>query len=191
MHKIKTVANFRTGFCSETRDRNRLDMNRKLFLRHEGKKTDSSMTTNDLRHWMIASLKISTDKQNEAEQRLCLITKNTITIPPYHISPVPLKAINQAINTKIKSEALLEIGIKPVPNHRTGNGTDTNTTKTRVQSTRCIHDSTMKPRWSNCNIEKENDPWLCKGIGLHGKRLPRAKQNCRINDLYMTPQNIF
>ena len=48
-------------------------------------------------------------KQNETEQKLCLITTNTVTIPPYHISLVPLKTINQTKNAKIQSEALLEI----------------------------------------------------------------------------------
>ena len=58
------------------------------------------MKTYDSGQWMIASLQISTDEQNETEQKLHLITTNTVTIPPQHISLVPLKTINQAINTK-------------------------------------------------------------------------------------------
>ena len=42
-------------------------MTGKLFLRCEGKKIASSMKTNDFEQWTIASLKISADKQNEAE----------------------------------------------------------------------------------------------------------------------------
>ena len=50
---------------------------------------------------MIASFKILTDDQNETEQKLHLITINIVAIQPYLISIVPLKAINQPINTKI------------------------------------------------------------------------------------------
>ena len=57
------------------------------------------MKTNKFGQWTIASLKISEDNQIKTEQKLCLTTTNTVTIPPYHISIVPLKAINQA-NTK-------------------------------------------------------------------------------------------
>ena len=49
------------------------------------------------------------NRSNETEQKLHLITTNTVTIPPYDISLLPLKALNQAINTKTKAEALLEI----------------------------------------------------------------------------------
>ena len=62
---------------------------------------------------MIASLKISTSKQNETEQKLHSITTNTVTILPHHISLVPLKAINQAKNTKFPSEALFKIKEDP------------------------------------------------------------------------------
>ena len=52
----------------------------------------------------IASLKISTDEQSEMEQKIHLITTNTVTMPLHHISLIPLKAINQAINTKFSSD---------------------------------------------------------------------------------------
>ena len=71
------------------------------------------MKANDSGQWMIASLKISRDNQNETELKLHLITRNTVTIPPHQISLVPLKAINQAINTKFPSEPLLEIEGNP------------------------------------------------------------------------------
>ena len=124
------------------------------------------MKTNNFGQWMIASLKISTDEQNNTEQNLHLITTNTVTIPPYHISLFPLKAINQAINTKIQSGALLEIDENPfLTIEQPEMVLHTNITKSRVQNTRCIHGSTVEPRWSNCDIEKKHDHWLCKGIG--------------------------
>ena len=46
-------------------------------------------------------------------QKIHLITTTTVTIPPLHISLVPLKAINQVINTEFPSEALLEIEENP------------------------------------------------------------------------------
>ena len=58
---------------------------------------------------MIASLKISTVEQNETEHKIHLIASNTITIPHHHVFLIPLKAINQTINTKFSSEALLKI----------------------------------------------------------------------------------
>ena len=86
------------------------DMHRNLFLRCEGKKIVSSTKTNDFGHWMIASLKLSAD---ETEQKLCLITTNTDTIIPYHISIVPLKVVNQARNTNIQPDALIKIEENP------------------------------------------------------------------------------
>ena len=43
------------------------------------------------------------------QQKIHLIVSNTVTIPPYHASLVPLKAIHQATNMKFPSETLLEI----------------------------------------------------------------------------------
>ena len=71
------------------------------------------MKTNDFGQWTIASPKISTDEQIEIVQRIHLITANTVTIPPYHISTVPLKAINQAINTSLQPDAFTEIEENP------------------------------------------------------------------------------
>ena len=79
-------------------------MNGKLFLRFEGRQIASSMETNKFGQLIIALLKISTDEQNDTEQKLYLVTTNTVTIPSHYISLVPFKAINQAINTKIQSE---------------------------------------------------------------------------------------
>ena len=78
-------------------------------MRHEDKKIASSLKKNDSGQRIIVSLKISTDEQNETEQKLGLITTNTVTILPHHIFLVPLKAIDQARNIKFPSEALLEI----------------------------------------------------------------------------------
>ena len=58
-------------------------------------------------------IKISADEQNETEQKICSITTNTVTIPPFYISLVPFKAINQVINIKFPSEPLLEIEENP------------------------------------------------------------------------------
>ena len=57
---------------------------------------------------MIASLEILTGKQNETDEKLHLITSNTVTIPPYHISIAPLKAIKQATNDNFKPNDLIE-----------------------------------------------------------------------------------
>ena len=88
-------------------------INGKLFLRCKGKKIASSLKTNNSGQWMIASLKLSTVKQNETELKIHLITTKTVTIPPHHVSLVQLKVTNQAINTKFPSEALLEIEKNP------------------------------------------------------------------------------
>ena len=58
-------------------------------------------------------IKISTDEQKETKQKIHLKNTVPVTIPPHHISLVPLKAIIQAINTKFPSEALLEIEENP------------------------------------------------------------------------------
>ena len=47
------------------------------------------------------------------QNRKCLITSNTVTIPPHLISIVPWKAIYPAISTKFPSEALLDIEENP------------------------------------------------------------------------------
>ena len=130
----------------------------------------SSMKTNDFGQHMIASLKLSTDKQNETEQKLHLKTTNTVTIP--HISCFTESYLSgNKYSNPIWS--IIRIRRKPLPNHRTtGIGTDTNITKVRTQTTTCIHGSTMEPRWSNCNIEKKHDHCLCKGNGSHEKMPP-------------------
>ena len=52
-------------------------------------------------------------KQNKTDQKLHLITNNTITIPLYHISIAPLKAINHVINNNSKPNTLIEIEENP------------------------------------------------------------------------------
>ena len=47
------------------------------------------------------------------ESKTCLIKTTTVTIPPHHVSIVSLKAINQVIDAKFTSEALLEIEENP------------------------------------------------------------------------------
>ena len=78
-----------------------LDINEKLFLRHEGQKIATSLKTNDYGQWTIALLKISTNGKNEIDSKICLITTTTVQIPPQDISLVPLKVINQSIKYKI------------------------------------------------------------------------------------------
>ena len=53
--------------------------------------------------------KIPQSKKHETDQKLYLITKNTVTLPPYHISIAPLKAINYAISTYIKPNSLIYV----------------------------------------------------------------------------------
>ena len=52
-------------------------------------------------------------KQPKTHQKLCLITNNTVTIPPYYISIAPLIAINHVINNNIKPNILTEIVDNP------------------------------------------------------------------------------
>ena len=66
------------------------------FLRHEGKKIATSMKSSHLEQWTIPLLETSSGKQYETDQKLHLITNNKVTLPPYHISIAPLKAINHA-----------------------------------------------------------------------------------------------
>ena len=72
-----------------------------MFLRYEGKKIVTSTKTNNLEPQMIVFLETPSGKQHETYQKLCLITDNTITIPPYHISIAPLKAIDYTISNNI------------------------------------------------------------------------------------------
>ena len=59
-------------------------------------------------------IKISMNGQTEIESKTHhLNTMITVTIPAHHISIVPLKAINQAININCTSETLLEIEENP------------------------------------------------------------------------------
>ena len=81
------------------------DMYWKLFLRCQGRKIATSMKINNLDQ--------HTGKQNKTEKKLHLITSNTVTIPPYHISITPLKAIKQTMNNNIKPNNLTEIEVKP------------------------------------------------------------------------------
>ena len=89
------------------------DINAKLFLGCKGKKIATSLKASGSGKGTVASLKISTDEQNETDKKIPLIATATVTIPPHHLSLVSLKAINQVINTKFTSKALLEIEENP------------------------------------------------------------------------------
>ena len=78
-------------------------------MRHKGKKVATSMNTNNLEQWTIDSLGICAGKQNEIDQKLYLITNNTVTIPPFHMSVTPLKCIKHVMNNKFKPKTLIEI----------------------------------------------------------------------------------
>ena len=67
------------------------------------------MKTYNLEQWTKASLEISAGKLNETEQKLLFITNNTVTVPPYHISIAPLKAINHVINSNNKPNTLIKL----------------------------------------------------------------------------------
>ena len=81
----------------------------KMFLRCEGKKIASFMKTNDLEQWTIAFLETPSGKQHERDQKLYIITNNTVTVPLYHISIAQLKVINHAIRNNIEPNTLIEI----------------------------------------------------------------------------------
>ena len=66
------------------------------------------MKTNNFEQWTVACLNIYANEQNETEQKLYLITTNTVSILPYHISIAILKAINQAIINNIQPDAFIE-----------------------------------------------------------------------------------
>ena len=63
------------------------NINGQLFLRHKGKKIAWGQLTMD-----NSLTKISTDEENETEQKLHLIITNTVTIPPHHISFFTIKS---------------------------------------------------------------------------------------------------
>ena len=84
-----------------------------LFLGHEGKKIATSMKANDLEQQMTVFLETPSGKQYETYQKLHLITNNTVTIPPYHISIASLKAINHTISKNIKPNTLIKIEENP------------------------------------------------------------------------------
>ena len=113
MYQIEAAFNFRPASCSKIKNGIDWEIKEKLSLRCKDKKIATSLKTNNSGQQTIASLKISTDEQNETEPKICLIITTTVTIPPHHISFVPLKVINQAINTRFPSEALLEIEENP------------------------------------------------------------------------------
>ena len=69
------------------------------------------MKTNDIEQWTIASLEISAGKKHETDQKLHLITNNTI--PLYHIPIAPFKVINHVMNNNIKHNTLIEIEETP------------------------------------------------------------------------------
>ena len=82
-----------------------------LFLRHEGTKIAMKMTNSV--QWMIAFLETSSDKPEEVGQKFHLMTNHTVTLPPYHISIVPLKSINHALSSNFKPNTLIDIEEKP------------------------------------------------------------------------------
>ena len=56
-------------------------------------------------------------------------------------------------------------------------GIDTQFTKTRASSTRCIPGSTVKPWWSNYNTKKEHDHWCAKEADYMEKDPPEQLKN--------------
>ena len=80
------------------------EINEKLFLRCKGKKIATSLKD----HWLWTtdnSFIKNFNRWEQWEQKTDLITSTTVIIPPPHIS-YSIKAINQAIYTKLPSEAL-------------------------------------------------------------------------------------
>ena len=73
----------------------------KMFLRCEGREISTSMKTNNTEQWTIAFLEITSGKQHETDQKLHLITNNTVTKPSYHILIAQLKTMNHAISNNI------------------------------------------------------------------------------------------
>ena len=57
----------------------------------------------------IAFLGTPSGKLQDTVQKLCLITYHTVTIATFHISITPLKSINHALSSNIKSNTLIEI----------------------------------------------------------------------------------
>ena len=71
------------------------------------------MKTINSGQWIIALLETPSCKPQEAGQKLHLMTNHTVTILPYHISIIPVKSINHALSSNIKSNTLIEIEENP------------------------------------------------------------------------------
>ena len=67
------------------------------------------MKTNDLEQQTLAFLEAPSGRQHETDRQTTFITNKTVTMPPYHISIAPLKAINHVISNNIKSTTFIEI----------------------------------------------------------------------------------
>ena len=163
------------------------------FLDMNARKKAPSMKTNDFGQWTIASLTISANEQTETEQKLCLITTNIVTIPPYHISIFPLQAINQEINTNIQPDALIEIEENTF---LTIEQLDLILIPTLQKLGPSVSNVYMAVLWNpgdqTVTLKRKHDHDLCKWIWLHGKRPPRATWNSRKNDgntTYRTPSD--
>ena len=111
--KLKQHLILGLDFTQRYRIRLDWDIYGKLFLQHEVKIIAISIKTNNIEQCTIASLEILAGKQNETDQKLHLITSNTITMPPYQSSIAPLKAIKQVINNNFKLDDLIEIEVNP------------------------------------------------------------------------------
>ena len=170
MYKIKATPNFWTGFAQRCKPGIDWDINGNLFLRCKGKKIASSLKAINSGQWMIASLNISTDDQNETDQKLHLITTNTVTIPPHHASFGPIKAINQTINT-LFIWSILDIEASPF---LTTEQSELILILTLQKLGFRVPDTYMAVLWNSggqtLTIKKEHDHLLCKGIWIHGKR---------------------
>ena len=110
-----------------------------------------------------------------------LITNNTVTIPPYHISIPLLKAINNTTNNNIKHNGLIQIEENPF---------------LAIEQPDLVLISTLQklgpqtPRWSDCTIKKKHDHQLCKRIRLHGLKPPDQKETAgKMTE--NNPHNIF
>ena len=82
------------------------DMYGTLFLRWEGKKIATSMKMTNSGQQMLAFLETPSGKPQETGKKLCLMSNHTVTIPPYHISIIPLKSINYKLSSNIKPNTL-------------------------------------------------------------------------------------
>ena len=83
------------------------DTSEKLYLWHDGSKIAIMKKKGNSERQVMTIYEMKLTDKQERNEKIHVVTKHTIIIPPYHISIVPLPSINHTEN--IKTNTLLEI----------------------------------------------------------------------------------